>query len=203
MGLRFPRRLLAVPLAAAALSGCGGAGGAASGGPDPADVMPKSSALYVEAVVRPAGDQQRQVTQLLSKVMRTSDPGAKIRRIIDRKLADEQPGVTYEQDIEPWLGDRVGLTATRLATRRRVLLGAVRVTDAAAAKAFVAREERRERADRRRYGGTEYFVEPDGTATGVVEDFVVVAGTPAAFRGAVDTAKGDGLSDAGRFSDAV
>src|SRR4051812_36410948 len=111
MRAAFPRLLFAVPLVAVALAGCRGAGGGASGGgADPADVMPKEAAFYVEAAVRPDGDQEEQLTALLRKVMRTDDPGAKIRQLIDKSIAEEQPGVTYEKDIEPWLGDRVGIT---------------------------------------------------------------------------------------------
>src|SRR4051794_6383849 len=204
MRLPLPRHVLAVPLAVVALAGCGSSGGGASGrSPGPADVMPKSSVFYLEAAVRPDGDQATAVTKLLSRVMRTGDPGAKLRRLIDEHLAAEQPGVTYEHDIAPWLGDRVGMTATNLATGEPGLVAAVTVRDVARAKAFVAAQEARERAHKRAYHGTAYYAEDDGSVTGVVEDFVVIADTEAGFKRAVDTAGGDGLSDVARFDDAV
>src|SRR4051812_5800437 len=200
MGRCLPRRLLVLPLAAAALAGCGGGSGASGGGADPAQVMPKSSAVFLEAAVRPDGDQQAQLKALLSRVLRTSDPGAKVRGLIDRKLAEEQPGVSFERDIEPWLSERVGLTETDLASHQPRSLAAVAGIDPKAAGAFVAREERREGGRARSYQGTDYFVEGDGTATGVVENLVVIADTQAELREAVDTAaKGDGLSEVDRF----
>src|SRR4051794_6599389 len=118
MRLSSPLRSLAVvPVVAAVMAGCGGSGGGSSSGAgaDPASVMPKTSALYVEAVVQPRGDQEEKLRAFLGKVLRTDDPGAKIKAELDRSIREDEPGKSFDRDVAPWLGERVGVTVTDLA----------------------------------------------------------------------------------------
>ena len=108
----MPRtRLLALPflLLALALAGCGGAGGAADA--DPATAVPAGTAIYLEGVVRPEGDQREDVLDAARKVLRTDDPEAKIRELVDKGLAesDRKAKATYKDDIAPWLGEKAGV----------------------------------------------------------------------------------------------
>src|SRR5215207_9313118 len=62
---------------------------------------------------RPQGDQRDDVLDAAGKVLRTDDPEAKIRALIDEALKEaENPGTSYEKDIEPWLGEKAGVWVT-------------------------------------------------------------------------------------------
>ena len=86
----MPRaRCLSLPcllLLAVALAACGGAGGAADA--DPAKAVPAGSAVYVEGVVRPEGDQRDDVLDAAGKVLRTDDPEKKIHELLDQGLKE-------------------------------------------------------------------------------------------------------------------
>ena len=109
---RMPRlRTITLPcllLIALALAACGGGGGAADA--DPAKAVPAGTAIYFEGVVRPEGDQKDDVLDAAGKVLRTDDPEAKIRELLDKAFKDsENPDTSYEKDIEPWLGQKAGV----------------------------------------------------------------------------------------------
>ena len=169
----IPRSLLVVPVAAAfaaGLAGCGaGAGsGASGGGPDPADVMPKSSVLYVEGAVRPDGDQGIEVRRLAGKILRTEDPGQKIQDLIDQGLAKDGRGETYAKDIEPWLGRRVGVGVTSITGDEPGFIVALATKDADAARTFVRKEAEHDKAVEHTYEDTTYYVDPsDHSVDGV------------------------------------
>ena len=98
-------------LVSIALAACGGAGGAADA--DPAKAVPAGTAIYFEGVVRPEGDQREDVLDAAGKVLRTDDPEAKIRELIDQGLKESDgPAVDYEKDIAPWLGEKAGVWVT-------------------------------------------------------------------------------------------
>ena len=54
----------------------------------------------------------------------------------------------------------------------------------------------------RSYRDSDYLVDPDGVAAGVVEDFVAI-GPEALYKRTVDAAEGDSLADADEYADAV
>lgn len=197
---------LAGVTAALVVSGCGGSdgGGAAAGdGPDPASVMPKSAALYVEGVIDPKGDQADAVRELAGRVLKTDDPARKVEELIDRELAKDAPGTTFDEDVDPWLGDRVGLATTDIAGDSAGFIAAIALDDAGKARDFLAAQAKRDGDPASRYEGTTYFVDDEGQASGVVGDFLVGAGDEADFKRAVDTSKGEGLADVQAFEDAV
>ena len=47
----------------------------------------------------------------LKKILRTDDPGAKIQ---NSRHSGKGEGVTFKDDVDPWLGDRVGIAVTAL-----------------------------------------------------------------------------------------
>ena len=198
-----PASLISVLLpVVAVLASCGGDGGdgpSAPVGPDPATLAPADAPLFAEGVVRPEGDQKEAIDSALSKLLATDDPGAFVVEQLDQALAGSDAGLTYQEDIEPWLGAQAGIfleTFTGEADGAAV----VATTDPQAANEAIdkaaAADEEPER--RRSYEGVDYLVDRGGTAAGVVGGFLV-AGTENGFRDAVDASKGKSLAESGDF----
>src|SRR4051794_36155527 len=89
--------------------GCG-ASSSSGGDADPAKVLPAGTTVYLEAAVRPDGDQADNAAALLGKVLRTDDGPAKLQQLFDDSVKDDAHGATYEKDVAPWLGQRIGLS---------------------------------------------------------------------------------------------
>jgi len=194
---------LAIGCSALRASGCGEGGeettATSFAGPDPAGLTPPDAPLFAESVVRPEGDQKAALQAALSKLLATDDPAGFIVQQLDRALTESNSGLTYTQDIEPWLGQRAGIffeTFTEEADGAAV----VATTDPEATRRAIdkaaAADKVRERT--RSYKGFDYEVDRDGTAAGIVGDFLV-AGTEKAFRDAVDASNGDSLAASGGF----
>ncbi len=194
------RRVAAVGLAvgvALSLAACGGSGSAGSG---PAALAPADAPFYFEIVARPEGEAADGASAALGKVFDTDDPGQRIVSLLERSATDSGSSVDYEAEIEPWLGERVGFFPSSLAGESEVVL-VVETTDPDAALEFV--RDRENGAGRKNsYQGTQYELDADGDAFGIVDDYLVF-GRPGGFQQAVDASKGDSLADADRFSDSV
>ncbi len=184
------------------LGGCGGDGDgapSAPAGPDPATLAPVSAPLFAEAVIRPEGDRKEALDSALSKLLATDDPGAFVVEQLDKALGDSDVGLTFQEDIEPWLGEQAGVFIQTF-TADADGAGVVATTDPEATEQAVekaaAADEEPER--RRSYEGVDYRLDRGGTAAGVVGDFLVV-GTENAFRDAVDASKGRSLAESSDF----
>lgn len=192
--------LVVLPVVAV-LVGCGEGGGGTSApaGPDPATLAPADAPLFAEGVVRPEGARKEALDSALSKLLATDDPGAFIVEQLDKALAGSDAGLTYQDDIEPWLGEQAGFfleTFTEDADGAAVVATTdPQAADKAIEKAAAADEEPERR---RSYDGVDYLLDRGGTAAGVVGDFLV-AGTENGFRNAVDASKGESLAESGDF----
>lgn len=192
-GLATTLAVLAIPVA-----GCGETESTGKAGADPASLVPTSAPVYAEAVVRPDGDLRSAVERVSQKLLH-QDAGAAIVQKLDESLREE--GLTYAHDIQPWLGDRVGLAVTGIARDGRspemVAILASNDTDAARdalakAKDTIGRE----------YHDVAYrYDRDDQSAAGVVGDAVVL-GDERAFKAAVDAHAGDSLADSDRYKKA-
>jgi len=188
-------RPIAAALAAAvavAVAGCGSSSGGAD--TDPASVVPAGAVLYVEAVVRPEGDERTNAESVLRKVLDTTDPRGKIVELLDR--AGKEKGIVFARDVDPWLGDRVGVAVTSLKAPNGdtdVVLVAASTDAEAAAKAM---ERLNDDAETRSHREIDYRVDrKDATATAVVGDSVVVATTERALKTAIDASEESSLAD--------
>lgn len=205
---RFPcgaRIVAAFALLLAALlliAGCGGSSSSASrAGPDPASVAPAHAALYAEATIRPSGDLKAGVLAAARKVLRVQDPGAALRRLLDR---DASGGIRFSRDIEPWLGPRVGAFMLTPATGAREPDWGVAIA-IGNSKAFDAAQPRLRRTQRPAgsYRGVRYVRDNSGRSYAArVGDFYVLA-TLTGLRAAIDASSGSSLADASRYTDAV
>ena len=167
-------------------AGCGA--GSSAGGDDPASAVPAKAAFYVDATVRPEGDLREDALAAAGKVLRTSDPQAKIDELVGQAFAEtEDPKFDYEKDVAPWLGEKVAVTTKDEDEAQSAIDRAVKASD----KTFSKRD----------YKGVEYQASQD-SAVGIVEGFAV-AGTEPEFKQTVDAAKGDGLASTDRFKKAM
>ncbi|MET1062598.1 MAG: hypothetical protein ABWX71_06855 [Aeromicrobium sp.] len=88
------------------------------GGPQPHDVMPASTQAYARLDLDPSASQKIELFQLIRRFPDVADDigitsdGQDVRELIfDEVLAPECPGLDYEDDVEPWLGSRIGIGA--------------------------------------------------------------------------------------------
>jgi Protein of unknown function (DUF3352) len=197
--LTLTRTTAALAASALLVAGCGESGG--DPGADPATLAPRTAPLYAEVVVKPEGEQRDQAEELLGKIMRTDDPGAKLREAFDDATKDDD--VSYERDIEPWLGERVGAFLTTIGRGGSPQGAVVFATDDTGAAIEALGKGERKRGERT-YKDVSYTVYDGGQVAGAVGDFAVF-GTEQAFRSAVDTAEdgGNALAEHDDFTKAV
>ena len=200
--LRATALSLTCALLALTAAACGESGSGSEG--DPASLVPAGAAVYVEAAVQPEGERREDALAAAGKIMRTEDPAAKLRELIDKELAEEGEGLTWERDFASWLGEDAGVWATNFAADEPSWALIVASKDAEAAKAALARFAKTDDAPHtdRSYKDIDYEVDDEGVAGGLVGDFLVF-GTEDAFKRSVDTRDGDKLTDSDRYKNAV
>ncbi len=208
-----PIVLLVALVLALALTACGGDDGGTADvgdlGPDPATMAPAESPLYAEAVIRPDGEMADNLESALSK-FGVDDPGGMLRDALDQELANspDSGGLTFSDDVEPWLGARAGgfLSSYDPATEMGEGAVAIATTDPDATQAFIdkaAEADSNDSTTDETYEGVEYKLDSeDNSAVGVSGDFLVV-GTDEGFKQAVDAGAGESLADNGEASDAL
>jgi Protein of unknown function (DUF3352) len=202
------RRISATLVAAAAVAagvlvGCGGDDGGGDVEVGPAAAVPANAPIYVDATVKPTGQARTDAQAALSKVLDTSDPGAKIISLIDQEGQQQPPNerFTYAADIEPWLGERIGAFFTSVSGEGKGAAVA-ETTDPARALA-AARKSESGATQTSDHGGTTVYTNPaDGDSFATVGDFLVFGETEAV-NAAIDANSGDSLGDSGDFTDAI
>ncbi|MEN3536217.1 DUF3352 domain-containing protein [Microbispora sp. ZYX-F-249] len=140
-----------VALVAAVLVGLVGGGGvwAASklsgGGTQPQDVLPANALAYVRLDLDPAAGQKLALFGIARKFSATRDSfgGDDPRKALVTALQKDGPGlpdIDYARDVEPWLGDRVGLAVLPAADGGDPVGAlAVQVKDEAAARTGIGK----------------------------------------------------------------
>ena len=108
-----------------ALLGVGAGAWAALGffqqGEQPAEALPSSTVAYVSVDLDPAGGQKIDAFRTLNKFPAFKDEVGvdsvdELRHKIGEQLVGEAdcPGLDYDRDIDPWLGDRMAVAAVEL-----------------------------------------------------------------------------------------
>lgn len=182
--------LLAAGSVALGVAGCGGTDDAT-----PTALLPVSAPVALEVTLAPDGQLRTDLEAAATKLLGSKDPEAALRRLAGPLLAESD--LTFERDIEPWLGDRAALAVTSLASDPQGF-AAIATTDEKAALAAARKGHQvRERSFRDRA----YGVDEDGGATAVL-DGSLVAGTEAGVKAAISVAAGetDRLVEAGRYT---
>jgi Protein of unknown function (DUF3352) len=187
---------LALLLALAA--GCGDDGSA-----ELASAAPPDAPFYAEFALRPEGEQTEAIERFTERVAGIDDPGGAIVAELDDSLADEGVDATYEDDIEPWLGDRGALFVRSFESLDEVAMTPevavmIQVTDADAAQEFIDRAAAADSEDgveERTYGEFDYVLAGEGTAVGLIDDSLLALGPEDAFKVAVDAFEGESLAE--------
>lgn len=110
------------------------------GGAQPHDVLPSTVQAYARLDLDPSASQKIALFKLLRKLpdaaKELGDPETSDLRklVIEEFVADTCTNVDYEQDVEPWLGQRIGIGADLEA---QTLLVAAQVTDEKSARAGI------------------------------------------------------------------
>ena len=174
---------------------------------DALGLAPKDSVVYVNAFLDPSAGQKMALRDLLSKLPEYDTPeaaGDAVAGLFDDALADT--GLTYRQDIEPWVGKQLAVFVAAPdegGDPAVAALVAAEDTDAALAAVEKAQSQGSTELTDQSYEGVDYQSDATGDqATGVIGAFLV-AGNEAGFKAAVDASKGESLEDSEKFSSAT
>lgn len=212
MPARFsPRPLrpaLAAITAAAALvaAGCG-SGGGGDGGADPAGAVPQSVPIYFSASVKPQGEQKAAVDALSKRLIGVENPGKEIQDRITESASGSDTKFSYEDDVKPWLGDRVGFFVGKITPSSGVSSSSgegafvAAVSDTDKAKDTLKKVAEEGKAKKSTYNDVDYYEAGGSGAAGVVGDYMIISSDLASFKLAVDAQKGDSLADDADYKD--
>jgi hypothetical protein len=187
--------------ATVALAACGGG----DGGPNPsvddlATAVPLNAALFVEGAVRPQGELEDSLRSSLGRLLGTPDPGAKIVSAVDRSLG--RHGLTFSRDFKPWLGERGGVFFQSFGAHPDGALVAQATDPQAAEHTFREGEATGHHTVRSTtYRGTTLDLAGSGEGEdgfAILGD-LVVGGSPAGVKAAIDATKGSSLADSPNY----
>ena len=210
----FVRRgLTGVLVLGAVVAGAAGCGGDDEDGSatDLTKFAPADAPIFVEGSIRPEGDLKDSIESILERFPDGDQVGDELIKSINESARTEGEDFTYEDDIEPWLGERAAFYATSFKSH------APSADDDSATDlgdgAFIAeatdedeaREKIRELAQdegevtEREYNGVTYELSPDDDnpgelAASAVFDGVAVAGSEQGVKDTIDASQGDSLS---------
>jgi hypothetical protein len=174
--------------------------------PEPAALVPAGASLYAEAVVRPEGEQSDAVEEVLAKLAGEEDVGARIVSEIDSAFAEEPGGLSWSEDIEPWLGERAAFFVAEIESAENLEEGQgeggflLEQTDEDAAREFLDTVAETEGdVEEASHEDVEYLTDGE-FAAGIVGEYLVFANEPR-FTEIVDLESGAGeaLADEEEF----
>jgi hypothetical protein len=199
----MPRLLLTIAAltTAIALAACGDDAGTSS---DATSLVPGRALAYAEVTLRPEGEQKAAIEDLVSKFPGEGSAGERVRRLMQQALADEGSKLSFEEDIEPWLGDEAAFFLSDMSADGEDGEFAVMVAteDEDATLDAIKKEGEPRTTD---YRGQDLYVgDGEEQAAAVLEGWLLV-GTPRAVRTAIDMAEGDGepIEDDDRYREAL
>jgi hypothetical protein len=203
--MRFLALLLTtLTLAATALTACGKDTVSASSAA--ASLVPANAAVYAEATLKPDADQQQALNELVAKFPGGGgDVGAKLQQLISDALRSSDSGISYEDNIKPWLGDDAAVFVSGFGLDGKPRdVGVLLATDDEG-QALAAVKKSEPKAKQASYKGKDYvtFVaDGDQLAAGTVDGWLLV-GTVTGFKAAADAASGEGLAGTDRYKQAL
>lgn len=190
-----------VSIAALALVACGSEDEAASGA---SELVPAGAAVYGEFTLEPEGDQKDAVDSILSKFPGGGQAGEKLKELIEKGLRESDAPVSFEEDIEPWLGDEAAFFASGMTESGGFRSGAALVaTDDEDASVDALEKSAEGELRREDYKGTEILRDESDEAAAVVDGYLVLGSEPAV-KAVIDTTEdGTPLSEDDAYSSAI
>jgi hypothetical protein len=174
------------------------------------DLVPEDAAIYFNAFLNPSRNQKRALRDLLEKFEKAPTPDEatdELAELINRRLEDV--GLTFQEDIDPWLGRQVSFFATDFTEGSPTAAALLATEDIEATQRMITKldESSNMEPEQKTYAGVEYdFYADDSSgdpfASGFVDDFWVV-GSESGFQAAVDASAGGSLADNDRFEEAT
>jgi hypothetical protein len=201
------RSRLLLPLAVLALvAGCGGSGGDPDA--DPAAIVPARAPVYLEATLKADDDFEA----VAKKLTGAENPSAELKRLFERAANEGGGDFKWDEDVKPWIGDRVGLYVMSVKPDGEDADAAfvAPTEDPDKAQEFLEKDiaekgdsdEQAPKVSERTYKDTKYKVDSaNDEAVAILKDYAVF-GTEPAVKGAIDAVEGEGLSDADAFKKA-
>ncbi len=187
MGLRALMAGLAVAVAAV-VSGCGSSSGSPS--PlDPAQIAPAKALAFIELTVRPQGSTRSGAETGLTKLL-GHKPDADIQHAVGSLFKNS--GLSYGSDVQPWLGQRIGVVFTAFSKSGLGLIAPT--SNPSAALTALRKAEKKAALTSQKYRGLAYQQGLDAgspIALGIVGHDAVIA-SPATFQRIVDASQGAG-----------
>jgi hypothetical protein len=174
------------------------------------ELVPEDAAVYFNAFLNPSRNQKRAIRDLLEKFDKAPTPDEatdELANLINQGLEDV--GLTFQDDIDPWLGRQVSIFASDFTEGSPTAAALIATEDIEATREMIAKldESSDEDPEQKTYQGLEYDfyagdTDGDPVASGFVDDFWVV-GTESGFQAVVDASEGDSLADNDRFEEAA
>jgi hypothetical protein len=197
--------LAALLAAVVFFAGCGGSDSSSS---DLAGFAAPGSLVYVEGTLQPSGELKSNVDSLAQSVGGIDNLGSYIVAKLEDSARGEGEPVDYAKEIEPWLGEKAGVSFKGLKDGKLTKpVIVVESTDVAATQEFVDTQAKQSKVPYKdsSYEGIDFKVGgSNGNAIGVVgESLVMAAGGESDFKAAVDASNGESLADEARFDDAI
>ncbi|MFL5822961.1 MAG: DUF3352 domain-containing protein [Solirubrobacteraceae bacterium] len=182
-------------LAGLVLVGCGSSTPTAA---SPAPLAPPHSLAYLELTVRPQGADRDAVESALTKLIGHSPDGA-LQGAASKLLA--HAGLSYKDDVEPWLGQKIGIVVTHLSLTG---VGVILPTDDPSAALHALRKLGGGHLTPASHAGVHFetaTVQGDPVALGIVGQNAVIA-APSVFREIIDAYHGNSLTKTTEFASA-
>jgi uncharacterized protein DUF3352 len=174
------------------------------------ELVPDDASVYFNAFLDPSRNQKRAIRDLLEKFEKAPTPDEatdELAELINRALKDA--GLTFQDDIDPWLGRQVAFFASDFDEGSATAAALLATEDEEATRQMISKlnEDSDLQPETRSYEGVEYeFYAPsadgDPFASGFVENFWVI-GSESGFKAAVDASGGESLADDERYEDAT
>ena len=175
--------LSAVALAA----GCGNDGSSGSSGA--ASLAPAGAVIYGEATLDPSDEQQDAIDKLIEKFPGEGSAGERIRGLLEQAFSKSDTGLSYSEDIEPWLGDQAAFFVSSFSPGGDTSAAFMLATeDEGKSEDAIEKAAKANDGKRASYKGHDYYAISDG-AVGVVDGWVVL-GSEQGVKAAIDTAEG-------------
>jgi hypothetical protein len=190
--------LAALSISLVSFAGCGDDQSAST----PTSLVPAGSAVYGEVTLKPEGEQKQAVESLIEKFPGAEDAQTRVKALLEKLFEEQGEGLSYSQDVEPWLGDKAAFFVSRVEARDESDGAALVATEDEGKTEDAIEKATHGKGRAASYRDHDYTL-TRGDAAGVVDGWLVV-GSRAGFKAVVDTVEdGSTIEDDERYRRAI